>query len=80
MKWHYFTQNFILCLTVIIVLLSFALLATPLSFLTPLEDQVVDEIPGETTFECEVSKSNLKPSWEFAGKVTESGLFNLNTA
>ena len=78
MKLHHL--NFIFCQTVIIVYYHFVLSATPLSFLTPLEDQVVEEIPGETTFECEVSKPNLKPSWKFAGKVQNQDYYNLNTA
>ena len=40
----------------------------PVDFLTPLEDQEVNEIPGTATFECEISKKNLKAEWRKGGK------------
>jgi hypothetical protein len=44
----------------------------PAEFLTPLSDQKVTE--KETAiFECEVSKANLKPTWQKGGEVIKAG-------
>ncbi len=45
----------------------------PINVLRPLEDQTVNVIPGEATFECEISKKNLTPEWKCAGKTLSAG-------
>lgn len=40
----------------------------PINFATPLEDQTVEKFPATATFECIITKSNLKPKWLKNGK------------
>ena len=37
---------------------------TPVEFIRHLENQTVTEIPGVVTFECELSKPNIKVQWQ----------------
>ena len=44
-----------------------------LVFVTPIEDQTVNTIPGTATFECEISKPGVPAKWKRGDKVVKSG-------
>ncbi len=45
-----------------------------ISFLTPLEDVILEHVGVKGVFECEISKKGLKPEWFHKDKPISKGL------
>ena len=50
----------------------------PIHFVTPLEDQTVDVIPGEAKFECVITKLGVTAEWQRQGKkISSNGKYKI---
>ena len=60
---YFYAKIFIKCLFYCIYF-RYILPVEPVNFLIPLEDQVVEQLPGEATFTCQISRTDLSATWK----------------